>query len=79
MEVMEAQEAVEEAQREEEVEALKGENAVRIGEAEEKMGVAFEKGDVEAAKKECLRLKYWVSLEQVLRNWEPGKEVRLVH
>jgi molecular chaperone HscB len=79
MEVMEAQEAVEEAQTEEEVEGLKRENSERMRATEEVMGRAFEEGDVQRAKVECVRLKYWVSLEQVLRDWEPGREVRLVH
>ena len=79
MEVMEAQEAVEEARDETEVEALKDENNVRIRETEKEMESAFEREDVQGAKRECLRLKYWMSLDGVLRDWEPGKEVRLVH
>ncbi|ETN44704.1 Fe-S protein assembly co-chaperone HscB [Cyphellophora europaea CBS 101466] len=79
MEVMEAQEAVEEAANEDEIAALKEENNERVWATVQKMGDAFEREDVEEAKKECLRLKYWESLGQVLHDWEPGKEVRLVH
>jgi molecular chaperone HscB len=80
MEVMEAQEAVEEAGADaDEIERLKGENAERVERTVEMMGRAFEEGDVEGAKRECLRLKYWTSLASVLHEWEPGKEVRLVH
>ena len=79
MEVMEAQEAVEEATTEAEIEDLKEQNLVRIGETEAKLGQSLEANDAEAAKKECVKLNYWQSLAQVLHDWEPGKEVRLVH
>ena len=79
MEVMEAQEAVEGAESEEDVESLKTENRARIEETTGRMGTAFEADDRELAKRECVRLKYWRSLQQGLDDWEPGKEVRLVH
>ncbi len=79
MEVMEAQEAVEDAETQEQVDALKIENQARIDETVKLLGQAFEHEDVEAAKKECIRLNYWRSLQQGLHDWEPGKEVRLIH
>ncbi|KAI1622148.1 hypothetical protein EDD37DRAFT_507990 [Exophiala viscosa] len=79
MEVMEAQEAIEEAQTQEHIDALKEVNHARIEQTVKLLGDAFEKGDVEAAKTECIRLNYWNSLQQGLHEWEPGKEVRLIH
>lgn len=79
LEVMEAQEAVEDAAGEEDIAVLKAENDERMRATEERMARAFEAEDVETAKTETLRLKYWTSLAQVLHEWEPGKEVRLVH
>lgn len=79
MEVMEAQEAIEAAHSHEEIEALKNENAKRIAQAEQELGEAFEKEDVENAKIECVRLNYWRSLQSALHEWEPGREVRLTH
>lgn len=79
MEVMEAQEAIEEAHTQEQIDALKEQNRARIEQTVELLGNAFEKGDVEAAKTECIRLNYWNSLQQGLHEWEPGKEVRLIH
>ncbi|RMZ90836.1 hypothetical protein DV736_g1941, partial [Chaetothyriales sp. CBS 134916] len=79
MEVMDAQEAVEEAQSTDEVNRLKEENRQRMDEAIGKIGEAFEHDDQEEATRECVRLKYWRSLQQGLDDWEPGKEVRLVH
>ena len=79
IEVMEAQEAIEEASSEAEIERLKEQNRVRIDETLETMGSALEADQVEAAKTECVRLKYWRSLQDGLESWEPGKEVRLIH
>lgn len=79
MEVMEAQERIEEADSQEEIDGIKDENRTRIRETEERVGNAFEKGDAEAAKNETVRLKYWRSLQDGLNDWEPGKEVRLIH
>ncbi|EXJ60974.1 hypothetical protein A1O7_05127 [Cladophialophora yegresii CBS 114405] len=79
LEVMEAQEALEEATSHEDIEKLMEENAVRIRDTEEILGKAFENDDVDEAKKECVRLNYWRSLQGALKEWEPGKEVRLVH
>ncbi|KIW46134.1 Fe-S protein assembly co-chaperone HscB [Exophiala oligosperma] len=79
MEVMEAQEAIEEAETQEQVDALKEENQARIDQTIKLLGQAFEHEDVEAAKTECIRLNYWRSLQQGLHEWEPGKEVRLIH
>ncbi|KIW99363.1 Fe-S protein assembly co-chaperone HscB [Rhinocladiella mackenziei CBS 650.93] len=79
MEVMDAQEAIEEAETQGQIDALKAENRARISETEKRLGEAFEQEDVEAAKVECVRLNYWRSLQQGLDDWEPGKEVKLIH
>ncbi|KIW68121.1 Fe-S protein assembly co-chaperone HscB [Phialophora macrospora] len=79
LEVMEAQEALEEATSHEDIEKLMEENAARIRETEEILGRAFERDDVNEAKRECVRLNYWRSLQGALKDWEPGKDVRLVH
>lgn len=79
LEVMEAQETLEEATSHEDIEGLMEENAVRIAETEKVLGQAFETEDVDEAKRECVRLNYWRSLQSALREWEPGKEVHLVH
>jgi molecular chaperone HscB len=79
LEVMDAQEALEEAGSQGEIERLMEENVARIKETEAVLGKAFAGEDVESAKRECVRLNYWRSLQQALREWEPGKEVRLIH
>lgn len=79
MEVMEAQEALEAAEEESELEGMREENKQRITRTVEALGECLEKGDVEGARKEAVRLRFWRSLDEGLREWEKGKEVRLVH
>ncbi|CAG8926212.1 unnamed protein product [Penicillium salamii] len=84
MEVMEVQETIEEvgatAEGEGQINALKKENEVRVLECVEVLGKAFESGDLEAARKECIRLRFWYSVGEGLREWEPGNtEIRLMH
>jgi molecular chaperone HscB len=79
MEVMEAQERIEDAETQAQVDEIRVENAKRIEETVRVLGEALEQGDVAAATRECIRLKYWRSLADGLHSWEPGKEVRLIH
>ena len=79
LDVMEAQEALEAVTTYQEIESLMDENSVRINKTEKILGEAFGNEDVDSAKRECVRLNYWRSLQSALREWEPGKEVRLVH
>ncbi|AEO54472.1 hypothetical protein MYCTH_2297084 [Thermothelomyces thermophilus ATCC 42464] len=79
MTVLEAREAIEEAEREEDLEEVAAANEARIGESERLVGEALESGDVEAAKEEAVRLRYWVNIRESVRNWEKGKPVVLQH
>lgn len=84
MEVMEVQETIEEvgatAEGEGQINALKKENEVRVAECVDGLAKAFEGGDLEAARKECIRLRFWYSVGEGLREWEPGNtEIRLMH
>ncbi|CAG8908791.1 unnamed protein product [Penicillium egyptiacum] len=84
MEVMEVQETIEEvgasAEAVAQINALKKENEGRVVECVGRLGEAFEKGDLEAARKECIRLRFWYSVGEGLREWEPGNtEIRLMH
>jgi molecular chaperone HscB len=67
MEVMEAREAAEEAQEEDKIWTLRQENTKRIEEVIERMADAFERDDLETARKDCIRLRYWVGVEDRLR------------
>jgi molecular chaperone HscB len=67
MEVMEAREAAEEASEDEEVQSLRRENAKKIEEVVKRLGEAFERDDLESARKDCVRLRYWVGVEDRLR------------
>lgn len=84
MEVMEVQETIEEVGAEPEAEAainnLMKENDSRIEACVNALGSAFDRGDIESARKETIRLRFWYSVGEGLREWEPGNtEIRLVH
>ncbi|KAL2127412.1 hypothetical protein VTI74DRAFT_10771 [Chaetomium olivicolor] len=79
MTVLEAREAMEEAEREEDLEEVRLANEERIRESEERLGEAIEAGDVAAAKEEAVRLRYWVNIREGVRNWEKGGRVVLQH
>lgn len=80
MQVLEVQEAIEEAEDEATILELKKENEERIDETVRVLGEAINRGDVDEAVVECVRLRFWYTIRDVLREWEPGhREVRLIH
>ena len=54
-------------------------NDARIVESEGILEGAFERDDVEVAKAESVRLRYWTNIKESLDAWEKGKPVVLVH
>lgn len=86
MEIMDVQETVEElssapaAEAEATINRLRAENASRIEDSVGKLQKAFDEGDIETAQMETVRLRFWYSLRDGLREWEHGHgEIRIVH
>ncbi|ODH15280.1 Fe-S protein assembly co-chaperone HscB [Paracoccidioides brasiliensis] len=79
MRVLEVQETIEEAQDELTVAQLKEENEERINGCVAALGSALDQGNIDEARKECVRLRFWYTIREGLREWEPGKGVRLIH
>jgi molecular chaperone HscB len=79
MEVLDAREAIEEAEKEEDLEEMKEVNEARIRASEEVLEKAFAKDDVESAKREAVRLRYWVNIRESIDGWEKGVPVVLQH
>lgn len=79
MMVLEAREAIEEAGEEEELEAVRKPNEERIRLSEEVLGEAFSKDDIQTAKTEAVKLRYWINIKDSVDNWERGKPVVLEH
>lgn len=72
-ELMEVRERIEGCRDRGEWEGMKEENRRRMEGAVESVGRALEEGDVEGARREVVRLKYWRSLEEGLEDWEGGE------
>ncbi|KAK4171615.1 putative mitochondrial J-type co-chaperone JAC1 precursor [Triangularia setosa] len=79
MTVLESREIIEEADTEQDLEELREENEKRIQEAERELEEAFKGEDVERAKEEAVRLRYWMNIREGVDNWERGKGVVLQH
>ena len=78
-EVMEAREEIEEAESEEELEEPKRINDRRISESVEALERLFAADDLDGAKIEAVRLRYWTNIKQCIDEWEPGKPVEIHH
>ena len=78
-EVMEAREEIEEAGAEEDLEGPRTVNDGRIKESVGALERLFAEDNLEGAKMEAVRLRYWVNIKQCLDEWEPGKPVELHH
>jgi molecular chaperone HscB len=79
MEVLDAREEIENAGEEEELEEMKRVNEERIKKSESILHAAFKRDDLELAKVEAVRLRYWVNIKESLDAWERGRPVVLVH
>ncbi|KAI4596152.1 hypothetical protein KJ359_005657 [Pestalotiopsis sp. 9143b] len=79
MEVLEAREQIEEAGDEAELAPLREANSQRENESIALLEDAFASADLEAAVRECVKLRYWVNIRESIDNWERGKPVVLEH
>ncbi|KAI1121451.1 Co-chaperone Hsc20 [Nemania abortiva] len=77
--VLETRECIEEAEEESDLERLAIENEERILESEDRLQELFARDDIEGAKGEVVRLRYWVNVRESIKNWEKGKPVVLEH
>jgi molecular chaperone HscB len=72
LEVMEVRERAEEAETAEEVEVQRAENRVRMDEAVGVLEEAFARDELGRARREVVRLRYWVGVEDRLREGHGG-------
>ncbi|KAI4651565.1 uncharacterized protein J4E79_009045 [Alternaria viburni] len=79
MEVLDARESIEEAESEEDLVEMRERNEERIAESTEIIDKAFKRDDIEAAKSEAVKLRYWVNIKESIENWEKGVPVVLQH
>lgn len=79
MEVLEAREQIEEAQTEEHLVDMKAANEKRIAESTKILERAFQDDDLQTAKSEAVKLRYWVNIRESIHGWEKGVPVVLQH
>jgi molecular chaperone HscB len=79
MAVLEAREAIEGADSEDDLREVGEENESRIAECEDGLAAALKEGDVQTATGLAVRLRYWINVRESIQNWEKGKEVVLQH
>ena len=79
MEVLEAREQIEEAQHEDHLVDMKTANEERISESTRIIDQAFRDDDLEAAKSEAVKLRYWINIRESIEGWEKGAPVVLQH
>ncbi|KAI5370267.1 Putative DnaJ domain, co-chaperone Hsc20, co-chaperone HscB oligomerization [Septoria linicola] len=79
MEVMEAREAVEDVEEEEDLAGIREENNTRIAESVAHLETAFGAGDLEGAAREAVKLRYWMNIEESIHGWEKGKGGGVIH
>lgn len=78
-EVLEAREQIEAAENEDEIQEMKEKNDQRIDESVAVIDEAFKSDDIDTAKSEAVKLRYWINIKESLDAWEKGKPVVLVH
>ncbi|KAB8303282.1 hypothetical protein EYC80_004724 [Monilinia laxa] len=74
LEVYDASAEMEFAETDKEVDRIKSKNEKRIEECERTLGKVIDAGDMEKAKKETIRLKYWISLRKTLDEMDEKEE-----
>lgn len=79
MAVLEVREEIEQAKSEEDLDPVRDANNVRMKASEAVLADAFKADDAAAARREAVRLRYWVNIDDALRNWERGKDIVLEH
>ncbi|KAI9202275.1 uncharacterized protein BJ171DRAFT_514640 [Polychytrium aggregatum] len=70
MEVMEVREAIEEAEREEDLEEVRQETKAKMNETIASLDEAFGAGDLTLAKALTIELQYRVTMEKALKEWD---------
>lgn len=81
MQVMELQEALEEADEEAAVEQVDAVNQSYLREVLSQLDEAFATTplDTERVQKLAIQLRYWTNIDKAVREWQPGKRPELLH
>ncbi|RDL38318.1 HSC20 (HSCB), C-terminal oligomerization [Venustampulla echinocandica] len=78
MEVLDTREEIESAE-EGDLDELRRMNEERIAASEKVLDRSFKEDDLDLAKAEAVRMRYWINIKESLDAWERGQPVVLVH
>ncbi|RKP22796.1 hypothetical protein SYNPS1DRAFT_25319 [Syncephalis pseudoplumigaleata] len=73
MTVMQAREDIEETEDDVRIEAIAGENNLRIDATLNALKTAFQSRDIDRAKELTIELKYWYRIKTAIRTWEDDR------
>lgn len=81
LQVMESHEILEFATSESDLLGLVAENKERVAQSEQSIEQLSKQDPIhwDQLIMQTIRLKYWVNIENAIRDWEPGKAVHLLH
>lgn len=79
MEVLETREEIEAVQEQGELDELAVVNNERIEKSEKVLDKAFRGDDIDTARSEAVKLRYWINIKDSIDAWERGKPVVLQH
>lgn len=77
--ILETREALEEAETQESVDSIRAQNQQERGRTVERLQQLLDGEQWQEAKLEAIKLRYLENVEQVCREWMPGKEIVLQH
>lgn len=79
MQVLDVHEQLEEINSEEDLKQIELENKQRLKDCEQKIKEAYESNNLEVAAMLTVELRYWTNLDNAVKEWEPGRAIRLTH
>lgn len=79
MTVLDIHEQLESITTEEDLHQISKENKQRMERVQELLDDCYANHDFETAARLTIELKYWVNLDNAIKEWEPGKPVHLTH
>lgn len=79
MKVLDVHEQLEEIENEDDLEIINNENKGRIKDVESSLKESFANQEWNRCAQLTIELKYWINLNNAIKEWKPGMSVKLTH